>query len=267
MTPHEIVSLTPKTNCGQCGYPACLAFAANVARSGENPAKCPYLDTTALSYDRSEKVGLEELGKKHDLELINNLKEKISRLDLSSLAEKLGASIPPAQADSLNFRYLGHDVLLNHDHILIDNREPDDPRDQILLYNYVHSGGGAPLENIWTGLESLPNSISKVRTLAVYCEEKLARHFSDLNHLTITNQAALVDGEACLAESADISLHIKVLPKIHQKILFWEEDKEEGFGARVKILYDAGVLNYLDLESLVFSSERMAEKLSAANPP
>ena len=34
MNPLEIVQRTPKTNCGECGYPACLAFAANVAAAG-----------------------------------------------------------------------------------------------------------------------------------------------------------------------------------------------------------------------------------------
>ena len=44
-----------------------------------------------------------------------------------------------------------------------------DPRDQILLYNYVASGGGQAPQGMWVGMESLPNSIAKVRTLAAYC--------------------------------------------------------------------------------------------------
>ncbi len=52
---------------------------------------------------------------------------------------------------------------------------------------------------------------------------------------------------------------VHVLPQIPQQILFWDEDREDGFEAKVKILYPANVLDYLDLESLVFTSERMAE--------
>lgn len=51
---------------------------------------------------------------------------------------------------------------------------PDDPRDQILLYNYVAFGGGVAPSETWIGMESLPNSISKISTLSTYCEQKLA---------------------------------------------------------------------------------------------
>ena len=59
--------------------------------------------------------------------------------------------------------------------VLIDNGTVVDPRDQILLYNYIHSGGGRKPDGNWVGMESLPNSISKVKTLATYCEDKIAK--------------------------------------------------------------------------------------------
>lgn len=39
MNPFEIVRRTPKTNCGQCGHAACLAFAAK--RLADRLAKLP----------------------------------------------------------------------------------------------------------------------------------------------------------------------------------------------------------------------------------
>ncbi len=36
---------------------------------------------------------------------------------------------------------------------------------------------------------------------------------------------------------------------------------EDGFEARVKILFDQNVMDFLDLESLVFAAERMADCL------
>ncbi len=46
--PLEFLKLTPRTNCGECGYAACLAFAAAVTKGGENPRKCPYVDVSRL---------------------------------------------------------------------------------------------------------------------------------------------------------------------------------------------------------------------------
>jgi Na+-translocating ferredoxin:NAD+ oxidoreductase RNF subunit RnfB len=48
MQPLEFLKFTPRTNCGECGYPACLAFAAAVTKGGEQPDKCPYVDMSAL---------------------------------------------------------------------------------------------------------------------------------------------------------------------------------------------------------------------------
>ncbi|MCI5159325.1 MAG: DUF3786 domain-containing protein, partial [Candidatus Electrothrix sp. AUS1_2] len=41
------------------------------------------------------------------------------------------------------------------------------------------------------------------------------------------------------------------------------QDEEDGFDARVKILFDQHVMDFLDLESLVFAAERMADRLLA----
>ncbi|MDH3349096.1 MAG: DUF3786 domain-containing protein [Desulfobulbaceae bacterium] len=43
--------------------------------------------------------------------------------------------------------------------------------------------------------------------------------------------------------------------------MFWDEAEEEGFEAKVKVLFDHRVLQCLDLESLVFTAERMAERI------
>jgi len=39
--------LLPKTNCGECGFPTCLAFAFNVASGKANVFACPYLSDEA----------------------------------------------------------------------------------------------------------------------------------------------------------------------------------------------------------------------------
>jgi hypothetical protein len=44
-------------------------------------------------------------------------------------------------------------------------------------------------------------------------------------------------------------------------LLFWDEDKEEGFDSQTKILFDESALEYLDLESLTFVAEKLVEKL------
>ena len=262
MTPFEIVRRTPKTNCRQCGYPTCLAFSAAVAKSGESFGKCPYLDTNGLDSGQEKGVALEELPGQRDLALIEHLKDKISALDFTRIAAPLGASLCGEGNQTLSFPFLAQEVLLSRQGILLDGRTPDDPRDQILIYNYIHSQGGAAPAMDWIGLETLPNSISKVRTLATYCENRLAELFAPLPAATIMAACRALGGSPHPAPSATLGCIIPVLPRIPQYLVYWEAEPDEGFPAKVKMLFDRQVLNFLDLESLIFSAERLADRLA-----
>ena len=256
MEPHDILKRVPKTNCGECGYPACLAFAAHVAKSGEDPQKCPYIDITGLDLPDESNIGLDKLAEERDLELIRHLKSKLIDLDLKNLAEPLGALF---DNDSLVFTYLGQQVQVDKNQLLINEVLPEDPRDQILLYNYIHGGGGELADNSWVGLESLPNSISKVRTLSTYCEEKLAAFFQGHTAEEIFSMTAAVGAQFLPGTTASAAMTIPVLPKIPQQLFFWDEEPDDGFDAKVKIIFPENVLDFLDIESLVFTAERMAE--------
>ena len=263
MNPFEIVKRTPKTNCGQCGYPTCLAFSAAVAKSGEDFGKCPYLDTTGLIAEQKQGPALEELAGQRDLALIEHLKTKVATLDFARIASPLGATLCGEDNQTLSFAFLAQEVLLNRQGILLDGCTPEDPRDQILIYNYIHSQGGPNPAQDWIGLETLPNSISKVRTLATYCENRLAELFAPLPSETILSACNRLGGVAHPTSSATLGCIIPVLPKIPQYLVYWEAEPEDGFPAKVKVLFDRQVLNFLDLESLIFSAERMAERLAA----
>ncbi|MDH5524744.1 MAG: DUF3786 domain-containing protein [Desulfobulbaceae bacterium] len=263
MNPFEILKLTPKTNCGQCGHPACLAFSAAVAKSGEDPGKCPYLDLTGLKITPPAGVALDQLSRERDLQLIQHLKEKVAPLNFAEIAAGLGAEYRSDEPDRLSLAYLGQAVtLIKNKGIVINGVEPEDPRDQILLYNFVHSRGGAAPNRDWVGLESLPNSISKVKTLATYGENRLAELFARTENDKIIAACSQLGGREAPESTATLGIVVEVLPRIPQYILYWAAEAEEGFAAKVKILFDREVMNFLDLESLVFSAERMADKIA-----
>jgi acetyl-CoA decarbonylase/synthase complex subunit gamma len=47
LTGIQIFKLLPKTNCGECGVPTCLAFAMNLATGKAELVKCPYVSEEA----------------------------------------------------------------------------------------------------------------------------------------------------------------------------------------------------------------------------
>ena len=269
MNPFEILQRTPKTNCGECGHATCLAFAAAVSRAGEEVTLCPYVILEGLELESPVgKKDMDELAdqvsEEQDLVLVKYLQSKISSFDFGTIADSLGADWSAEQPDILVFRYLGREVQLGKAGVLMDNDTVVDPRDQILLYNYIHSGGGRKPDGNWVGMESLPNSISKVKTLATYCEDKIAKNFVGKSFDILMEVGQKLDGlpgPQDLSATASIAFVIPVLPKLPQFLLFWDEEPEDGFEAKAKVLFDHHVLDFLDIESLLFSAERMAERI------
>lgn len=49
LTGLDIYKMLPKTNCGECGVPTCLAFAMKLAAGGASLDKCPYVSDEAKS--------------------------------------------------------------------------------------------------------------------------------------------------------------------------------------------------------------------------
>jgi acetyl-CoA decarbonylase/synthase complex subunit gamma len=54
LTGIQIFKLLPKTNCGECGVPTCLAFAMNLAAGKAELDKCPYVSAEAKEKLASE---------------------------------------------------------------------------------------------------------------------------------------------------------------------------------------------------------------------
>ncbi|MEN6438846.1 MAG: acetyl-CoA decarbonylase/synthase complex subunit gamma [Syntrophobacter sp.] len=54
LTGIQIFKLLPKTNCGECGVPTCLAFAMNLASGKAELEKCPYVSEEAKEKLSSE---------------------------------------------------------------------------------------------------------------------------------------------------------------------------------------------------------------------
>ena len=272
MTPHEFLKYIPATNCGECGYAACLAFAVAVTKGGVAADLCPYVKKDMLPAEfgaAGEEAGPDRVERgqdERDMALVAHLKSKIQSVDFGRLSRCLGTDWSADSPDQLRFTYLGRPILLGRDEVVMDGQQLVDPRDQILLYNYVAFGGGAEErlpDGSWVGMESLPNSIAKIRTLATYCEERLAERFAG----RLAELALLCDrigGEKDRDEqgpSADFAAVLPVLPHVPLYLLFWDHDPEDGFEARVKILFDQHVMDFLDLESLVFAAERLADHL------
>jgi hypothetical protein len=268
LTVLELFKRLPRTNCGDCGVASCLAFATRVIKEGEALERCPHLTADACelaeAVQRQQEAGL---GRRRESVAIaaEVMHAKVAPLDLAVLAPGLGAAYGEENGRPyLALDYLGQTVKVFKDRVQYPPGAAPDPWDAILLYNYLASGGNQPLEGRWITFQELPNSVSKVKTLA-RLEEKLAAGFTgrtaELRRLCLK-----LGGTTPVANEsrADVAVIIKPLPRIPMMLLFFSADPEEGFAAQVRLLFDAQVLAYLDLESLLFLVEKLVERLLEA---
>ncbi|MDD3554766.1 MAG: DUF3786 domain-containing protein [Deltaproteobacteria bacterium] len=251
----EIVKATPKTNCKACGQISCMAFAVAVMSGKLDISACPHIvtpDSAAGSPGPSASLNA-------DTALLRELQAKIREVRLEDRAAALGAEVVYSGNDAaLRLSYLGKTVLLSKERIVPENDMELDPRDQILLYNYVFFASDEALSGDWVGLEAFPNSISKVVTLRRYTEEKLADAFDGRLHELMAILAGM-SGVMLQECHADLCAQVSILPKVPVQVHFWNSSQEDGFTAQAKVLFDANAMRFLDIESLVFAAERMAE--------
>lgn len=260
----ELLKSLPRTNCGDCGQQTCLAFATQVIKEGEDLAKCPHLAgaagevTAAIRTQQEQGVGRRRESIAISLEV---LQAKVAPLNFAALAEGLGASYGEESGRPyLALTYFGFRLQVFKDEVRYPPGALADPWDAILLYNYIASKGAAPPTGKWIAYQSLPNSVSKAKTLA-RLERELAAHFTGQAR-QLKEQALSLGAElTAVGEDADLQAVFLPLPRVPVLLLFWDAEAEEGFGAQARFLFDAGVASYLDLESMLFLVEHLMARL------
>lgn len=266
VAPLELYRCTPKTNCGECGRPTCLAFATLAVTGQEKVSACPHLGGKELEplLERLEEqldrgVGISREGFEKTMEF---LRGEIEKCDFRVVAKSLGAKVEErAGGVGLVLPYFNDVLLVTRSDIENLSGGVLTAWEKILVFNYVIGGATEP-SGTWVGMESLPNSVSKIKSLKAHCEERLSQLCA--GRLDSFSQAALRWGREVSREDQGIDFvaQFAVFPKLAIRLLFWDEVQEEGYPCRVKFLFDSRVLQVLDLESLLFACEQITDRLT-----
>jgi hypothetical protein len=95
-----------------------------------------------------------------------------------------------------------------------------------------------------------------------HVEDPLIERFSgkveELKRTALSFGGELISGAGI---NADAALLFKALPRIPVMLLFWDENTDDGYGAEVKLLFDETIIDHLDIESIMFLSERIKQLL------
>ncbi len=270
---HLYKEALPKTNCGDCGVPTCLAFASKVILDKAPVSGCPHVpaDQAAEIQRRIDAQQSRGEGTVPDMaaDAMQWARERATSMRLQDLPARIGGTLErraPGQA-VVRLPYFDTEVLVCGDPM--ERVERADGRElnrweQVLLFNHLAQGGHREPTGTWIGLGELPSSTSKVVSLRDEVERPLATTF-DGRIDDLRARATALGGRDAGDDlpSADVALVFCPLPRIPVALLFWDGDADEGFEARVKLLFDATVNEHLDIESIVFLGEQLRARLEA----
>ena len=263
----QLVKYLPMTNCGECGYATCMAFASHVVKKKESLDLCPHLAPEVFQKLHREIQAQHAKNENVAPDRYRNVKEfvvgKIQSYDFAELAPYLGGTYRNRDGkDIIVLLYLGRTYEVSkEDATALDAGDEQDVWDVILLYNYIASNCRETPTGKWVSIDALPGSIPKKPELEETCEKRIAQAFKGNAEGLKAAIRALGGTPAEMETSADVKAVIHPLPKTPFLLLFWDEDEEEGFGARAKVLFDETILCFLDIESMVFLAEKMASRL------
>jgi hypothetical protein len=260
----DIYKDLPLTNCGDCGKAGCFAFASAVYLDGLSPSVCPHLGPERCAEMEAKLGGRKSRdggkgGKRpaRSEQALESLRTKVSAADLATLAMQCGGEYRPGPPEGLLVEFLGAPYRITRDDVLAEDGEPLTVWVKIFLFIYATRASGAPASGNWVAYRELPNTVSKSRTFEA-TEARLAAVF-DGRRGDLEVAAKRLAGRAVDFGSADRAFVFTALPRVPLLLLFWDGDEE--FPARISLLLDRNVLDYLDQEAIVFLIEAFASRI------
>jgi hypothetical protein len=255
----------PRTNCRECGLATCLAFASAVVIEKRPISDCPYVDGDLARRFQSDLDTQQADGKGTVKDMAQDAldwaRQRASSMALADMPGRIGGNLDES-GSTLVLPFFTGEVHITGEGITAASGEDLNVWEKVLLYNHMAQGGRDDPRGEWIGLEQIPNSTSKVKSLKGVAEDPISQRF-DARREELVERALGLGGRDVSAEqpSADLALAFSPLPKVPILLLWWDGDEADGFPSQVKVLYDVTIEGHLDIESIVFLTERLAQLL------
>ncbi|MFC1534118.1 DUF3786 domain-containing protein [Thermodesulfobacteriota bacterium] len=241
--PMEILKLLEKSNCRECSYPTCLAFAAAVARGQKQLDECPRLGQDIIkqfSGQDSDQIAVEQ----DTEEAVEQMKAKILTMDLASAAQRLGI---PFSGNTLTIKVCGKNVNVDAK----GNFSSEIHLHQWIIgpiINYLINGAGLTPSGEWVSFRELEDGRTWYNFFVHRCEKplkKVADTYPDLfNDMLYIFNGKQVENHY----QSDISLVLHPLPKVPILICYWLP--EDGLESSLNLFFDSTAADNLPTESI-----------------
>lgn len=242
LSPLEIYKLLPKTNCGRCLLPSCLAFAAAVAAGRRKLPECPGLDPGRVAEitGRDQRVEPLEIDQ---AEFMERLRLKMATLDLARVAPLIGATL---RGETLVINSLGKDFIVDSRGNLASECHII-PWVQAPLLSYITNDTHGEVTGRWISFREIKGGIEWQGLFASRCETPL-RKLADVNQGLLGDLIDLFMGQSVDWYEADIALILHPLPKV--PILICYQAPEDDLESALTIFFDECCPTNLHVKSI-----------------
>ena len=253
LTALEVFKHTARTNCGECGLPNCMAFAAQVVQGLKKPADCPYID---LSF--TDRIGGNDddrdLREENRAELIlHDLAGAIEKVDFADAARRLGGWI---EGDRLALRCLGKIFELD-----VQGRLHSlchiNPWIHVSIIHYVLYGKGLDPVGEWTVFTQMKKARDWERFFTYRCKggfHRMADEDMELFLDVLELFGAKIDNANVEAE---YSITLYPLPKV--PFLFCYTPADGKFESSFNLLFDKTIEENLTAQGTYLLSQGIVE--------
>ncbi len=240
--PMEIFKLLNGSNCRDCNEQTCLAFAVAVFKERKPIHACPHLEKEVIdryggAVEKPNTVDEYKAG------AIEELKQKISLIDLSQAAKRLGAEF---SKDKLGIKIFGK--VFNVD--IGGNLSSEAHINAYMVVpalNYILNGSGKTPQGDWITFRELSGGPSRYAHFQQRCEKPLKR-VADAYTDLFKDMLEIFDGKQIDSHiGSDISIVLHPLPLFPMMVCYWQP--EEGLESSLHIYFDSASDDNLDIES------------------
>ncbi len=251
----EIYKKLPKTNCGKCGVPTCMAFALKVKNAQLKFEDCPYVTRENRELTTQKPAATME----DNYERVSNeLEAEAKHTNFKEAALATGGYFDTGKdGEMIKLLMMNKPYEMRKEGLFENNTYCHDSWAKIIIYDYIRRKGNKPFTGDWVTLGYFPNTASHVKAFQRSAEEKVAATFNKNMHGLKARCRELGGTETQGKMKADYICRIDLLPQIPLYLCFWDADEE--FAASCKLFLDSSAEAYIDIEYLAYLVERFVE--------
>lgn len=257
-TPFQILRYLPKTNCKECGYETCLAFATYIYAYGPSSLKkCPYISDDVIK-QISDLFSLEKDVKKSVtmIELWEEFRKNLSNIDFKNFKNKKGFTI---ENDGITFNLLDEKIFVTHKDISSEKSNLSE-HTKILIFYFLQCALKLEGEPEFHDYRSFYSKL-KVRDVTqeefeIKIQNAVRNELGKLKNIIESFGGREVSD---YKDVYDLSMVVEIFPDIPVLILY--RQGEEEFPPFCKLMFDKRCGLCFDSEGLEYLADYFAEKI------